>query len=87
MPCPAVKPGEMTAQKKVELFRKLVALDAPECPICMDIAQDGVISECGHGPFCRECMDTFLHNSVGLFLGIYKTWAGLVPEATSLSKM
>ena len=63
---PAAKPGEMMAKQKVELFRKLVALDAPECPICMDIAQDGVISECGHGPFCRECMDTLLHNSVHL---------------------
>ena len=62
----AVMPRGMTAKQKVELFRKLVAQDAPECPICMDIAQDGVISECGHGPFCRECMDTLLHNSVRL---------------------
>lgn len=57
----------MAPNLKVQLFRKLVAPDASECPICMDMAQDGVISRCGHGPFCRECMNTLLHNSVSLF--------------------
>ena len=56
--------GGMPPAIKQQLFRKLVASDAPECPICMDMAQDGVVSECGHGPFCRECMNTLLHNSV-----------------------
>ena len=54
----------MAPALKQQLFRKLVASDAPECPICMDMAQDSVVSECGHGPYCRECMNTVLNNLV-----------------------
>lgn len=63
----AMVPGELTPALKQQLFRKLVASDASECPICMDMAQDGVVSECGHGPFCRECMNTLLNNAVWRF--------------------
>ncbi len=55
----------LSDEKKAQLLEKLVGEDSGECPICMDGAQEPVISLCCHGPFCRECITTSLQHQVG----------------------
>ena len=47
---------------KLHLYSKLV--DASECPICMDAAQGKVVTACGHGPMCLECITQALQHQV-----------------------
>ena len=48
--------GALSADQKLRLLGKLARGVANECPVCMDVAQDAVVSLCAHGPFCRECI-------------------------------
>ena len=52
--------AELSEEKKVQLLEKLTGGDVGECPICMDGAQDPLISLCCHGPFCRDCITASL---------------------------
>lgn len=51
-------------ERAAELLEKLTGGDAGECPICMDGAQDAVLTACAHGPFCRECIISSLQHQV-----------------------
>ncbi len=54
----------LSKEKKVQLLEKLTGGDVGECPICMDGAQDPLISLCCHGPFCRDCITASLQHQV-----------------------
>lgn len=54
----------LSGERKAQLLEKLVGKDVGECPVCMDGAQDPVISLCAHGPFCRDCITTSLQHQV-----------------------
>lgn len=56
--------AELSEEKKVQLLEKLTGGDVGECPICMDGAQDPLISLCCHGPFCRDCITASLQHQV-----------------------
>ncbi|KAK9811296.1 hypothetical protein WJX72_001345 [[Myrmecia] bisecta] len=46
----------LSDDEKVTLLLKLNASDAGECSICLDVPSAAIITRCGHGPFCRECI-------------------------------
>lgn len=55
-------PEKLTEETKAELLAKLIAPDAGECCICMEIPVLPRITLCGHGPFCKECILRVLEN-------------------------
>ncbi|KAK9908100.1 hypothetical protein WJX75_002756 [Coccomyxa subellipsoidea] len=62
---PNAHPSGLTVERAAELLEKLTGGDAGECPICMDGAQDAVLTACAHGPFCRECIISSLQHQGG----------------------
>ncbi|CAO3660491.1 unnamed protein product [Rhizopus microsporus] len=59
---------ELAKKMKPEVVRRLLSdamsLKEIECPICMDIAADAEIMQCGH-ILCKECFDNYWNNQDG----------------------
>jgi len=50
--------GILSSKVIVRLMR-VEDLSSSECPICIDVCQNAVVTKCGH-VFCRGCLHTFL---------------------------
>ncbi|KAK9845729.1 hypothetical protein WJX81_000701 [Elliptochloris bilobata] len=53
-------PAALSEEERTALRAVLQAPDAPECPLCCELAQDPVVTRCKHGPFCGVCIRTRL---------------------------
>lgn len=55
---PDLSVGVLSSSVIVRLMR-VEDLSASECPICIDVCENAVVTKCGH-VFCRGCLHTFL---------------------------
>lgn len=54
----------MCPGRAAQLLEVLEGREAGECSICMDAPVHPVVTDCAHGPFCRECMAAVLQHQV-----------------------
>ncbi len=63
--CPFTSHAGLSEADKAELLAKWDRADG-ECCVCMDApgADVAVLTRCGHGPMCRECIEGHLQSQV-----------------------
>ena len=55
-PAKALGSRRLTQQQREALFERYIS-GVAECPVCLDgVTHNVCMTACGHGPFCRECI-------------------------------